>query len=256
MKLKSYVGAKLGIIAVSCVLFAAVPMTSMAENNSEGGNAEAVENTQEETEIIEYADKELDSNETESVNKLNEPPTFEVDMQDKIAEESDLEIGDMIETDEVQSEGENKDESVEENDNSVEVSRNESDKEASEDLGSEAETTENKEANGLMETEKKTETEKVVESELSEEIIGTWDLDGYTGFKFDNNRNGKLIAGEHELVFKYTINGDELKLKFTSSKAINGAYTASVTGDILHLIGGEGTIGASFDLNRMDDRTK
>ena len=59
-------------------------------------------------------------------------------------------------------------------------------------------------------------------------------------------------VGENEFAFKYTVKDDQLKLNFSSSKASDGTYTASVDNDTLHLEGGEGTIGASFDLTKAN----
>ena len=85
-----------------------------------------------------------------------------------------------------------------------------------------------------------------------EELAGTWSADDITLLEFEENGNGRLILPEEEYVFTYTLKDDRLKLNFVSSKASDGTYIVSITHDNLELSGGQGTIGASFILQRVE----
>ncbi len=85
-----------------------------------------------------------------------------------------------------------------------------------------------------------------------EELAGTWSADDITLLEFEENGNGRLILPEEEYVFTYTLKDDRLKLDFVSGKASDGTYTVSITHDNLELTGGQGTIGASFILQRVE----
>ncbi len=96
-------------------------------------------------------------------------------------------------------------------------------------------------------------TEAVVksEAELSEAIVGTWAVDERTDLYFGDDNKGKLILPQSEYAFSYKIkNDDQLTLKFTSSKASDATYTASVSGDTLKLIGGKGALEGTLELTR------
>lgn len=87
---------------------------------------------------------------------------------------------------------------------------------------------------------------------LSETIIGTWSIDEITFIKFCKGSTGCLILPNNEFSFTYKIKNDQLMLDFASGKAADGTYTVCLSDDEMVLEGGKGTIGSSFNLNKIE----
>lgn len=90
------------------------------------------------------------------------------------------------------------------------------------------------------------------EDVLSSAIVGTWSVDEITFIKFGKGEKGCLILPDEEFSFTYKVKDDQLTLKFASSRASDGTYTASVSDDELFLEGGVGTIGSSLYLEKVE----
>lgn len=84
------------------------------------------------------------------------------------------------------------------------------------------------------------------------EITGSWTVDGYTGYRFEEDGTGALVLPEKEYAFSYTLEDDQLSIDFESSRASDGTYTVIVEADALTMTGGEGTIGGTYELERID----
>lgn len=86
-----------------------------------------------------------------------------------------------------------------------------------------------------------------------EDIAGTWTIDGVTSYRFKEGGKGALILPEHRYAFVYTLEEDELSLKFESAKIKKAVFRVSLEGDDLILTkeGGEGT--AEYLLERIAD---
>lgn len=66
-------------------------------------------------------------------------------------------------------------------------------------------------------------------------IVGTWDYDTVTIYRFDKNGKGELILPNSTFAFTYKIKDDTLTIDFESENATDSTYTFSVTDDKLTL---------------------
>ena len=89
-------------------------------------------------------------------------------------------------------------------------------------------------------------------SGASDSIIGKWDVDGTTFYEFYDNGNGTMILPGASYGFTYTIEEDQIHIDYTNESVRDGSYAFSVDGDKMILAGGEGTIGGTYELTRID----
>ena len=77
----------------------------------------------------------------------------------------------------------------------------------------------------------------------SNELVGTWRYDEHTQYVFEKDGTGKLLADDVTYSYAYTVKGTEDIVRDCD-------YTFSVNGTALTLIGGTGTDGGSYKLNK------
>ena len=290
MKHRTYKYAKYGAVIVAGMLLMALPMTVMAQKNTEAAATVEIETTTEaSTKALKSADKDTAISE-------NTAAKGEESKKDKItdASENAAKTGDQTEagkgadkasstvneaetktsdttkaeetttsetakdTEEETTASEKSTEDVAEESAAADESGTESKSETESETEAKTDAETETESAAETETETKTETkaaettaaELKSEDKLASGIIGTWSVDDSTGLSFGENNKGKLIIPDEEYAFSYKLDGDQLTLDFVSSKATDGTYTASLSGDTLTLIGGKGTIGGTFELSR------
>lgn len=91
---------------------------------------------------------------------------------------------------------------------------------------------------------------RVRDTELTEYLLGIWTYDESTKYEFDPNSKGGMYIGETKYSYVFTVNGDEIELDFNDPAVHDATYTFSVSGDKLKLVGGEGTVGGEYELQR------
>ena len=88
----------------------------------------------------------------------------------------------------------------------------------------------------------------------SDVLKGKWDLDGTTAYEFSGEGNGALLLPNVTYDFTYTIKDDQISIDYENESVRDGTYTFSVEEDKLTLIGGEGTVGGTYTLTRVDEK--
>lgn len=83
-------------------------------------------------------------------------------------------------------------------------------------------------------------------------LVGMWDLDGVTAYRFDSKNSGALILPSDEYPFTYTIEGDTILIDMLYDGAKDAQYTYSVRGNKLTLAGGTDTTKNTFILKRIN----
>ena len=68
-------------------------------------------------------------------------------------------------------------------------------------------------------------------------IVGTWDYDTVTVYRFDKGGKGALELPNGSYEFSYNIDGDKLIIDFISGSATDSTYTFYINDDALTLIG-------------------
>lgn len=84
-------------------------------------------------------------------------------------------------------------------------------------------------------------------------LKGKWDLDGTTAYEFSGDGNGALLLPNVTYEFTYKIKKDQISIDYENQSVRDGAYTFSVDKDKLTLIGGEGTVGGTYTLTRVEE---
>lgn len=84
-------------------------------------------------------------------------------------------------------------------------------------------------------------------------LSGTWALDGTTAYQFDGNGKGAMVLHAVSYDFTYTIDGNKLVIDYKNESVHDATYEFTVDGDTLTLVGGEGTIGGTYELTKTND---
>ena len=85
-------------------------------------------------------------------------------------------------------------------------------------------------------------------------LAGKWDFDGTTAYEFDGKGSGAMLLILADYDFTYEIKDNQLYIDFVNESAHDATYEFSVKGDTLILIGGEGTIGGTYELTKVHDK--
>lgn len=88
----------------------------------------------------------------------------------------------------------------------------------------------------------------------SDALAGKWDVDGTTFYEFDGDGKGALILPSKTYDFTYKIDNDQLHIDYVSESVHDGSYTFKINGNKLTLIGGEGTIGGTYELTKVENK--
>ena len=91
-------------------------------------------------------------------------------------------------------------------------------------------------------------------SGATDALAGTWDLDSNTTYEFDGKGSGEMLLTLADYDFTYEIKDNQLYIDFVNESAHDATYEFSVKGDTLTLIGGEGTIGGTYELTKVHDK--
>ena len=83
-------------------------------------------------------------------------------------------------------------------------------------------------------------------------LAGTWDFDGTTTYVFDGNGTGVMALPSISYDFTYTIDGNTLVIDYSNESVHDSTYEFTVDGDILTMVGGEGTVGGTYKLTRQE----
>jgi len=85
-----------------------------------------------------------------------------------------------------------------------------------------------------------------------EKLIGTWVYDDGTEYRFAQDGTGGMTVGSYEYKFTYDTSDNNLKILYDNSEVHDSEYTYSLEGDKLKLIGGEGTAGGEYYLEKAN----
>lgn len=81
-------------------------------------------------------------------------------------------------------------------------------------------------------------------------LVGTWVYDEHTQYVFGKDGTGKLLADDVVYDYIYSVKGDRLIIGFTKDIVRDCEYTFTTDNGVLTLIGGNGTDGGSYKLNK------
>lgn len=84
-----------------------------------------------------------------------------------------------------------------------------------------------------------------------ESLIGQWRLNSSTTYSFDGDGNGEMMLPTSVYAFTYKAEAGVLTIDFVSSTLSDCTYTFTVKDDTLTLIGGEGTVGGTYELTKL-----
>lgn len=82
-------------------------------------------------------------------------------------------------------------------------------------------------------------------------IIGRWDMDGTTVYRFEKDGTGALVLPTKEYEFTYVIEDNVLRIDFVDEAALDANYTFEVQKSVLFLTGGPGDAKTDYALTRI-----
>ena len=85
-------------------------------------------------------------------------------------------------------------------------------------------------------------------------LAGTWEFDGTTTYSFDGSGSGAMELPSISYDFTYTIAGNKLMIDYANESVRDSEYEFTVDGNTLTLIGGEGTVGGTYELKRSSKK--
>lgn len=85
-------------------------------------------------------------------------------------------------------------------------------------------------------------------------LAGTWDFDGTTTYSFDGEGSGAMALPSISYDFTYKIDGNTLVIDYSNESVHDSTYEFTVDGDILTMVGGEGTVGGTYELTKVHDK--
>ena len=94
---------------------------------------------------------------------------------------------------------------------------------------------------------------EVPEKEAEADITGTWTVDEITNYRFDKNGEGELLLPEHTYSFNYTAEDNELTLEFDSDNIRTAVFTFELEDEKLILKREEETGTSEFTLEKTAD---
>ncbi|MBQ3266169.1 MAG: hypothetical protein IJH07_10380 [Ruminococcus sp.] len=83
----------------------------------------------------------------------------------------------------------------------------------------------------------------------ADELLGTWDLDGNTIYKFDGQGRGIMLTGVDNYTFIYSAQNGKLGIDMDSDGSVDREYSYTITGDKLTLDGA----GYHFEFSKTTD---
>ena len=82
-------------------------------------------------------------------------------------------------------------------------------------------------------------------------LVGTWQyLDG-TKYTFSEGGKGAMTVENYDYIYSYTSDGTNLHIDYEKPEVHDADYTYEVKDTVLHLVGGKGTAGGEYDMNRV-----
>ena len=87
-------------------------------------------------------------------------------------------------------------------------------------------------------------------------LAGTWEFDGTTTYSFDGSGSGAMELPSISYDFTYTIDGNKLMIDYANKSVRYSEYEFTVDGNTLTLIGGEGTVGGTYELKRSSKKSE
>lgn len=80
-------------------------------------------------------------------------------------------------------------------------------------------------------------------SEAYDILIGVWDIDGITKYRFDGTGQGALLVSAGEHMFTYEIHGEKLRINFAEEDIHSAEFRFQLDGDTLTWINEDNSIG-------------
>ena len=81
-------------------------------------------------------------------------------------------------------------------------------------------------------------------------LKGTYIYNENVKYEFKEDGKGAMYDSDTKFEFTYTINDNKLEIDFTLDALHDASYNYTIDGDILTLVGGEGTTGGEYKLQK------
>lgn len=92
----------------------------------------------------------------------------------------------------------------------------------------------------------------VTRNQGSAALKGVWVYDEYTQYEFDGKNKGCMSLESLQYEFEYTADGEILSIDFEDNSVRDCKYKYNVENNKLTFVGGEGTVGGTYILNKSE----
>lgn len=94
-------------------------------------------------------------------------------------------------------------------------------------------------------------TKNTSSKEMFVSIAGTWLYTDGTKYQFDEDMTGGMYVGDYKYGFVYEISDNNIKIDYNNNEVHDSVYEFGFEDGKLKLIGGEGTAGGEYLLERI-----
>lgn len=91
------------------------------------------------------------------------------------------------------------------------------------------------------------------ENKTADTLTGTWIYDQYTKYEFDGFGEGCMCLQDTHYEYSYTIDQNTVSIDFIDESVHDCEYTFEITDNTLKLVGGKGTTGGTYNLNKVNN---
>lgn len=91
------------------------------------------------------------------------------------------------------------------------------------------------------------------ENKTADTLNGVWVYDQYTKYEFDGFGEGCMCLEDTHYEYSYIIDKNTISIDFKNESVHDCEYTFEITDNTLMLVGGKGTTGGTYKLNKVNN---
>lgn len=85
------------------------------------------------------------------------------------------------------------------------------------------------------------------------DLIGKWDNEGILNYQFNDDGTGALLFPTESYEFTYKIRRNSVSIDYENEELKDVTFTFEINGEKLTLVGGENSIGGTYELTRIKE---
>ena len=86
-----------------------------------------------------------------------------------------------------------------------------------------------------------------------ESLLGIWQYDDGTRYEFNSDMTGGMYVGDYKYEYLYKVDKNVITIEFANEEVHDAEYSYELNDGKLRLIGGEGTVGGEYYLDKVSE---